>query len=74
MGSDHVFVVLGVGVRVLTPINSCHFNANFCMTIKDVCFGKSEMFFVVRVEWHLCSHQLFTLTFGHSPGSKELFA
>jgi len=29
MGSGHVFVVLGAHVRVFTPINGCHFDANF---------------------------------------------
>ena len=29
VGSGHVFVVLGAHVRVLTPNNDCHSNANF---------------------------------------------
>ena len=29
VGSGYVFVMLGVRVRVLTPINGCHRNVNF---------------------------------------------
>ena len=42
-GSGSVLVVLGARVSVLTPINSCHFNANSAWT--------SKMFVLVKVKW-----------------------
>ena len=43
MGSGHVFVVLEAHVRMLTPINSCHFNANWHEHQKYL-FGKVKCF------------------------------
>ena len=41
-----ITIVLGAHVRVLPPINSCHFNANF---------STSKMFILVKVKLIQCS-------------------
>ena len=59
MGSGPFFVVLGAHVRVLTPINGCHFNANFAQTsIMIFILLKVNFFPSVRVKTTF----VFTLT------------
>ena len=50
VGSDHVFVVLGVQVSGLTPIKACHFNANFAWASKMFILVQSGIFLDVHVE------------------------
>ena len=57
-------------MRVLTSINGCHSNTNFCMIIKDICFGKGGVFFNDYGKHLLCSHR----PIGHSLTCKESLA
>jgi hypothetical protein len=73
VGNSHVFVVLGVRVRMLTPINVCHFNANFAWTSKIFILVKIIYFWMFMQKWSLCSHRSFGLTFWQNVIFKELF-
>ena len=74
VGSGRVFVVLGAYLRVLTSINSCHFNAKFAWTSKLIVLVKVNFFGCSMQKRPLCSYQLFDFTFGHSQNFKEFFA
>ena len=41
VGSGHLFVVLGVHVRMLTPINWLPHQHKLCMNINDLYIGNS---------------------------------
>ena len=63
MASGHVFVVLGAHVRVMTPINICHFK-----------FGRIELFFDVHVRMVFVLTTTVEFNIGHSQILKNCFA
>jgi hypothetical protein len=67
LGSGHGFVVLGTDVKVFTPINGCHTNANFAWTPTLFILVKRFSFFLfVLANMTLKnSHQPFNLNSGH---------